>query len=211
MTILRSGDDWKTGRLVVVITADEDAHHQNNRVLTVVAHPSLRGVVSHRSLSHYSLSRSYSQMAGPAPLCHARHAASLLSGDHLFDFLVEDLEVTSPSSGFSAKSLPSLAVVFRKPSSSAANVGLTTTQEAGTMTTSKAHPAAVKRDAAHRRVRGVTLGVAAVAVGVTSYGALTLAQMTADGSMVTVGQQSATGVNVSSGTGQAPAASSGGS
>ena len=79
MTILRSGDDWMSGRLVVVITADEDAHNQNNRVLTVVAHPSIRGVVSHRSLSHYSLSRSYSQMAGAAPLRRARHAASLLN------------------------------------------------------------------------------------------------------------------------------------
>ena len=78
MTVLRAGDDWKLGRLVVVITADEDAHDQDNRVLTVVAHPSVHRAVSHRSLSHYSLSRAYSQMAGAAPLRHARHAASLL-------------------------------------------------------------------------------------------------------------------------------------
>lgn len=80
------------------------------------------------------------------------------------------------------------------------------------MTISKVHPAAAKRDAAHRRVRRVTLGVAAAVVGATSYGAVALAQSTADnGSITTVNQQSGTGSTVSSGTGQTPVASSGGS
>ena len=80
------------------------------------------------------------------------------------------------------------------------------------MTTSTVHPAAAKRDAAHRRVRRVTLGVAAAVVGATSYGAVALAQSTVDnGSVTTVGQQGAHGSNVSSGTGQTPVASSGGS
>lgn len=80
------------------------------------------------------------------------------------------------------------------------------------MTSSKVHPAAAKRDAAHRRVRRVTLGVAAAVVGATSYGAVALAQSTADnGSITTVNQQNGTGSSVSSGTGQKPVASSGGS
>ena len=62
------------------------------------------------------------------------------------------------------------------------------------MTTSTVHQAAAKRDAAHRRVRRVTLGVAAAVVGATSYGAVALAQSTADnGSITTVNQQSGTG------------------
>jgi hypothetical protein len=80
------------------------------------------------------------------------------------------------------------------------------------MTTSSVHPAAAKRDAAHRRVRRVTLGVAAAVVGATSYGAVALAQSTADnGSITSVSHQGSTGSNVSSGTGQTPVASSGGS
>lgn len=77
VSMVMSGKDWTSGRLVVVITADEDAHNQDNRVLTVVAHPGIRGVVVDRALSHYSLSRSFSQMIGAAPLGHARAAASL--------------------------------------------------------------------------------------------------------------------------------------
>ena len=34
-----AGPDWKSGRLAVVLTADEDDHNQGNIVLTVVIHP----------------------------------------------------------------------------------------------------------------------------------------------------------------------------
>jgi hypothetical protein len=83
------------------------------------------------------------------------------------------------------------------------------------MTSSNVHPAAAKRDAAHRRVRRVTLGVAAVAVGVTSYGAVSLAQVAADSGSVTTATQQGntgnTGGNVTSGTHHTPVATSGGS
>jgi len=79
VTQVMSGPDWKSGRLVLVITADEDEHNQDNRVLTVVAHPSLHRRVVDRSLTHYSVSKAYSQILGAAPLAAAATAPSLLN------------------------------------------------------------------------------------------------------------------------------------
>ncbi len=52
--VLRSRD-FTTGRLVVVVTADEDDHSAGNTVLTVVLHSSLHGKVVRKPLTHYSL------------------------------------------------------------------------------------------------------------------------------------------------------------
>lgn len=87
------------------------------------------------------------------------------------------------------------------------------------MTTSDVRTAATRRDAAHRRVQRVTLGVAAAVVGATSVGAVALAQAAAgDGAAAPLSDQAGpTGTGVSAGTGltqgtgQAPVASSGGS
>ena len=73
-----AGPDWSAGRLAVVITADEDDGAHGNRVLTVVAHPDLRHAVVRARLTHYSLSRSYADVAGVRPLRHAADARSLL-------------------------------------------------------------------------------------------------------------------------------------
>ena len=43
MEKIMAGPDWRSGRLAVVLTADEDDMSRDNPVLTVVAHPSLRG------------------------------------------------------------------------------------------------------------------------------------------------------------------------
>lgn len=72
------GPDWAAGRLVVVVTADEDDGAHGNRVLTVVAHPSLSHEVVRARLTHYSLSRSYAEVAGVRPLRQAADARSLL-------------------------------------------------------------------------------------------------------------------------------------
>ena len=77
--LVMSGPDWRSGRLAIVVTADEDDHHQDNTVLTVVLHPSLHGGVVHTPLTHYSLSRSLSEVAGAAALGEAAHAPSLLA------------------------------------------------------------------------------------------------------------------------------------
>jgi acid phosphatase len=72
---IMAGPDFTSGRLAIVITADEDDSHSGNVVLTAVLHRSLDG--SHKvvttALNHYSLLRLYDQVLG-APLL--RNAAS---------------------------------------------------------------------------------------------------------------------------------------
>ena len=77
MTRIEAGPDWRSGRLVVVLTADEDDQSSGNRVLTVVAHPSLHHVVVTAPLDHYSLTRLYAEVTRTAPLGSAAGAASM--------------------------------------------------------------------------------------------------------------------------------------
>ena len=72
-----AGPDWKSGRLAVVLTADEDDRNHGNRVLTVVIHPSQRHHVVGTRLNHYSLTRLYDDVAGLPYLAGARRAASM--------------------------------------------------------------------------------------------------------------------------------------
>jgi acid phosphatase len=79
-----AGPDFAQGRLVVVITADEDDQSGDNRVLTVVA---TRGMPAHQvvgtPLTHLSLSRLYSEVLHVAPLRGAASAPSLATAFHL--------------------------------------------------------------------------------------------------------------------------------
>jgi acid phosphatase len=77
MTRIQAGPDWKAGRLVVVLTADEDDTSADNRVLTVVVHPSQHGSVVSNRLDHYSLTRLYAEVTGTAPLGRGANAASM--------------------------------------------------------------------------------------------------------------------------------------
>lgn len=72
-----SGPDFRSGRLAIVVTADEDDGSQGNVVLTIVVHPSVRGVVATTPLSHLSLSRLYSEVLGVPPLRDAASAPSM--------------------------------------------------------------------------------------------------------------------------------------
>jgi acid phosphatase len=74
-----AGPDFTSGRLLVVITADEDDHTQGNLVLTTLVNPQLQHRVVASALDHYSLSRLYSEVLGGAPLRRAASAASLVS------------------------------------------------------------------------------------------------------------------------------------
>lgn len=79
LPVVLASRDFRSGRLMVVITADEDDSHSGNRVLTVVLHPRLarsHKVVS-TPLTHYSLSRLYSQVVGARPLRRAARARSM--------------------------------------------------------------------------------------------------------------------------------------
>ena len=79
-----AGPDFQQGRLVVVITADEDDRSGDNRVLTVVAS---KGMPAHQvvgaPLTHLSLSRLYAEVLGFSPLRDAATAPSLASAFHL--------------------------------------------------------------------------------------------------------------------------------
>ncbi|HWU21475.1 MAG TPA: alkaline phosphatase family protein [Nocardioides sp.] len=76
---VKAGPDFTSGRLAIVITADEDDHNEGNKVLTVVMQKSLHGRVVGTALNHYGLSRSLSQVTHTTPLRHAATATSVLS------------------------------------------------------------------------------------------------------------------------------------
>ncbi|GAB3879806.1 alkaline phosphatase family protein [Terrabacter terrigena] len=75
--VVLAGPDWRAGHLAIVVTADEDDHHQDNLVLTAVAHPSVHGAVVTTPLTHYSLARLYSEVLGAPPLGEAAAAPSM--------------------------------------------------------------------------------------------------------------------------------------
>lgn len=77
MTKIFSGRDWRSGHLAVVLTADEDDHSMDNKVLTVVIHPSQDANVVSERLDHYSLTRLYEDVAGAPHLADAGSAASM--------------------------------------------------------------------------------------------------------------------------------------
>ncbi len=65
--------DFRHGRLVVVVTADEDDGKSGNRVLTSVITNRIHGKVVTARLTHYSLTRFMAGVLGVRP---ARHAAT---------------------------------------------------------------------------------------------------------------------------------------
>jgi acid phosphatase len=77
MAKVLAGPDWRSGRLAVVLTADEDDHNQDNTVLTVVIHRSQQHRVVTTGLTHYSLTRLYDEIAGLPYLRNAATAPSM--------------------------------------------------------------------------------------------------------------------------------------
>ena len=62
-----TGPDWKSGRLVIVITADEDNKKAGNKILTVVIHPSQDHHVVKTPLTLHSLHRLMAQIGNVEP------------------------------------------------------------------------------------------------------------------------------------------------
>lgn len=79
LTLIYASPDWKSGRLAVIVTADEDANNQGNLVLTSVLHPSLSGKVVTTALNHYSLTRALTDLAGAPCIRNGCTAPSLLA------------------------------------------------------------------------------------------------------------------------------------
>ncbi len=75
-----ASDDFTSGRLMIVVTADEDDGSDGNRVFTAFIQAGLRD--QHRTpkapLTHYSLSKLYSEVTCTRPLRHAANARSIL-------------------------------------------------------------------------------------------------------------------------------------
>ncbi len=76
---VRAGADFRSGRLAVVVTFDEDDHSAGNRILTVVLHPSLHGRVVRTRLDHRALARAASDLARRPGLRSAGSAPDLLT------------------------------------------------------------------------------------------------------------------------------------
>jgi phosphatidylinositol-3-phosphatase len=81
---IKRGRDFRSGRLAVIITWDEDDHSSGNRVAMVVIHPALKGrnVKGRRvtaRLTHYALSATISRLGGARPLRDAAAAPDLLA------------------------------------------------------------------------------------------------------------------------------------
>jgi hypothetical protein len=74
--VLRSRD-FTSGRLAVVITADEDNGRGVNDVYTAVLQAGLHHKTTEAHLTHYSLSRLLSEVTGSKPLRKARQAPDL--------------------------------------------------------------------------------------------------------------------------------------
>lgn len=74
---LTAGPDWRSGRLAIVVTADEDDHSAGNKVLTVVATQGQHRRVVTTRLNHYSLTGFLEDVIGAPHLRHARTAPSL--------------------------------------------------------------------------------------------------------------------------------------
>jgi phosphatidylinositol-3-phosphatase len=72
-----ASEDFTSGRLVVVVTADEDDRKSGNTVLTSVLTPRLSGTVVDTPLTHYSLTRYIADVLGVTPLGNGADAPDL--------------------------------------------------------------------------------------------------------------------------------------
>jgi acid phosphatase len=76
---IMAGPDFRSGKLAVVITADEDDRNSGNKVMTTVLHSSLDGAhkVVSSPLTHYSLTGFYDDVIGATRLRKASTAPSM--------------------------------------------------------------------------------------------------------------------------------------
>jgi hypothetical protein len=76
---LLAGPDFRSGRLAVVVTFDEDDHRSGNHIFTAVLHTSLHGKNVTTHLDHLALSRAASGLVGQQGLRDAAGATNLLA------------------------------------------------------------------------------------------------------------------------------------
>ena len=76
---IKNGPDFRSGRLAVIVTWDEDDRSTDNRVAMVVIHPDLKGRNVTTRLDHYALSAAISRLGRARPLRDANRAPDLLA------------------------------------------------------------------------------------------------------------------------------------
>ncbi len=74
-----AGPDYRSGRLAIIVTFDEDDGSADNTVLTAVISPRTTGVVSDEPFTHYSLARYLAQLIRTNPPAEAATAPQLRS------------------------------------------------------------------------------------------------------------------------------------
>jgi acid phosphatase len=79
LTPVLHSHDFTSGKLVVVVTADEDDKSSGNTVLTSVLSVALSHKVVNTPLTHYSLTRFIAQVLGVPPLLNGRTAPDMLT------------------------------------------------------------------------------------------------------------------------------------
>lgn len=78
LDVVTAGDDFRLGRLLVVVTFDEDDHDAGNHILTVLLHPRLQHESIGARFDQYAVSGLVSRLAGAPPLRRAASATDLL-------------------------------------------------------------------------------------------------------------------------------------
>ncbi len=79
LPILKSGPDFRSGHLTIVVTWDEDDGTTGNRIACVVINPALTDQTVDTHLDHYALSAAISDLAQQPPLRDAETAPNLLT------------------------------------------------------------------------------------------------------------------------------------
>lgn len=79
ITILKSGPDYQQGRLLICSTFDEDNRKEGNHVFTACIHEALKHKVVTKTITHYSVSRMFSQFGKSTPLLKAKDAPDLVA------------------------------------------------------------------------------------------------------------------------------------
>jgi phosphatidylinositol-3-phosphatase len=76
---IMNGPDFKSNRLAIVVTWDEDDNDAGNHIALVVIHPSLKDKRVTTRLDHYGLSASIARIGGIPPLRRAGKATDVLA------------------------------------------------------------------------------------------------------------------------------------
>jgi phosphatidylinositol-3-phosphatase len=76
---IAQGPDWKSRRLLIVITADEDDRNEDNHIFTALLNPQLSHTQVNTPFDHYALSRALAAFGHTTPLRAATKAPDLLA------------------------------------------------------------------------------------------------------------------------------------